>query len=89
MQKRPLVLVSLLTASLWSCRNDNADDQLAWSCANTKVRPYAKASPECMKEIEANPGDILKFYKPVANLVAGRVESYTLYPADDRRPAKK
>ena len=88
MKNHRLALSFATLAAFASCRNDDADRQLAWSCANTKVSP-PQATSECMKQIEAQPGDILKYYRAVPRIENGKIASYAFYLQDDRRKAQK
>ena len=48
-----------------SCREDVADRELDWSCADTKARPHPTATPECLAKIESEQPLILNYYNAV------------------------
>lgn len=82
-----LLAVSIVCCFSNSCRNDRADEELNWSCANTKTVP-PRATPECLKEIETGSTEILKYYKAVPHFEHGKIDYYAMI-SNDHRSAKK
>ncbi len=70
-------LLIFLVSSISSCRNDTADQELSWSCADHRAKPYPTATPECLKQIEGERSEILKFYKAVPHMENGKLAYYS------------
>ena len=61
-----------------SCREDVADRELDWSCADTKARPHPTATPECLAKIKSEQPLILNYYNAVPVSENGTLSHYAL-----------
>ena len=60
-----------------ACRNDQASELLAWSCADG-VHGSPKATPECYQKLKETSDPVLNHYIASPVFKDGKVEYYTL-----------
>lgn len=91
MNDKPKLLAFILMTSIYTgCRNDPADRELDWSCADTKAHPHPTATPECLTKIKAEQPIILESYNPVPVMKNGALSHYAIIEKDhSSRPIKK
>lgn len=76
--KASLAMFLLIGVLSTSCRNDAADRELDWSCADTKARPHPTATPECLAKIKTEQPVILDYYNAVPVMLNGTISHYAI-----------